>query len=463
MGEAIVRHRKQGSGGIDKKLRVFCRTGFAALVAACLPATPVLAASDVVPAVEADYAAHLEKLFLDFHQNPELSFLEVRTAAIMAKELRAIGGIEVTEKVGGTGVVGVMRNGDGPVLLMRADMDGLPLKENSGLPYASTATQVDRDGVTKPVMQACGHDVHITALIGAARQLARLKDRWQGTILFVVQPAEERIAGARMMLEDGLYTRFVKPDYAIGFHVTSDFPSGTLGIEPGTVLSSADSVDVIIPGVGAHGASPQMGKDPIVMGSEIVMALQTLVSRQISPLKPGVVTVGSFQAGNKHNIIPDKALLQLSVRADDEATRAKLIDGIKRIAVNVGRMNGMPEDKLPEVKVGFESTPVTSNDPALTQRVRSAFAAALGEDVLYSKPRESMGSEDFSYFIQPDLKVPGAFFWVGGTPRAEYDAAAKGGAPLRPHHSPFFRIEPRPAVTLGTQAMTVAALDILKK
>lgn len=434
-----------------------------ALLATAMFASPVLAQSDIVPAVEADYAAHLEKLFIDFHKNPELSFLEVRTAAIMAKEFRAIGGIDVTEKVGGTGVVGVMRNGKGPVLMLRADMDGLPLKEDSGLPYASTATQVDRDGVTKPVMQACGHDVHITALIGAARQLARLKNQWQGTIIFVVQPAEERIAGAKAMLDDGLYTRFPKPDYAVGFHVTTDYPAGKIGIAPGTALSSADSIDIEISGVGAHGASPQMGKDPVVMGAQIVMALQTLVSRSIAPLKPGVVTVGSFQAGNKHNIISDKALLQLSVRSDDEETRQTLIEGIKRIAANVGRMNGMPEDRLPVVRLGFESTPVTVNDPALTQRVRGAFVAALGEDALYSRQRESMGAEDFSYFIQPGLKVPGAFFWVGGTPQAEFDAAMNGGKAVRPHHSPFFRIEAKPAVTRGTQAMTVAALDLLKR
>lgn len=433
------------------------------LLATSLIAAPVSAQSDIVPAVEADYAAHLEALFIDFHKNPELSFLETRTAGVMAKELRAIGGIDVTEKVGGTGVVGVMRNGDGPVLLMRADMDGLPLKEDSGLPYAATTTQVDRDGVAKPVMQACGHDVHITALVGAARQLARRKDQWSGTIVFVVQPAEERIAGARMMLADGLYSRFPKPDYAIGFHVTTAYPAGKIGLDPGVALSSANSVDITIPGVGGHGASPHLGKDPVVMGAEIVMALQTLVSRTISPLKPGVVTVGSFQAGNKHNIIPDQALLQLSLRADDEDTRQKLLDGIKRIAVNVGRLNGMPEDKLPEVKIGAESTPVTVNDPDLTKRVRGAFAAALGEDVLYYQARDWMGSEDFAYFIQQELKVPGAFFWVGGTPQAEFDAAKRGGAQVRPHHSPLFRVDAKASVTRGTQAMAVAALDLLKK
>lgn len=436
---------------------------FTTLLATSLLATPALAGPDFASAIEADYAAHLETLFVDFHKNPELSFKETRTAAIMAKELRAVPGIVVTEKVGGTGVVGVMKNGDGPVLLLRADMDGLPLKEDSGVPYPSTATQVDIDGATKPVMHACGHDVHITAMIGTARQLAKLKDRWKGTVVFVVQPAEERIGGARKMLEDGLYTRFPKPDYAVAFHVTAGVPTGTLALEPGISSSSSDSVDINIPGIGTHGAAPQMGKDPIVMGAEIVMALQTLVSREIAPLKPGVVTVGSFHSGFKHNIISDKAELQLTVRSDDEDTRKKLLDGIKRIATNVGRMNGMPEDKLPVVRVGFESTPVTMNDPALTQRVRGAFTRSFGDDILHSEERTSMGAEDFAYFIQRDSGVPGAYFIVGGTPQAEIDAARNGGRPIPSHHSPFFRIDPKPSVTLGTAAMTVAALDLLKK
>ena len=434
-----------------------------ALLATSLLATPSLAEPDFAPAVEADYAAHLEALFVDFHKNPELSYKESRTAAIMAKELRAVGGIEVTEGVGGTGVVGVMKNGAGPTILLRADMDGLPLKEDSGLPYASTVTQEDIDGVVKPVMHACGHDVHITSMIGTARQLAKLKSRWKGTVVFVVQPAEERIGGARKMMEDGLYTRFPKPDYAVAFHVTSGFPTGKIGLEPGISSSSSDSVDITVHGVGTHGAAPHMGKDPIVMGAQIVMALQTLVSREIAPLKPGVVTVGAFHSGFKHNIISDKAELQLTVRSDDEDTRKKLLDGIKRIAANVGRMNGLPEDKLPVVRVGFESTPVTLNDPALTGRVRGAFTKAFGKDILKTEPRESMGAEDFAYFIEQKLGVPGAYFVVGGTPQAELDAAKRGEKALPAHHSPFFKVEAKPAVTLGTTAMTVAVLDLLKK
>lgn len=436
----------------------------AALLAASMLATPLQAKDpDFAAAVEADYKAHLEALFLDFHRNPELSYKESRTAAIMAKELRAVGGIEVTEGVGGTGVVGVMRNGPGPVVLVRADMDALPLKEDSGLAYSSTVTQRDIDGVVKPVMHACGHDVHITAMIGTARQLARLKSRWKGTVVFVVQPGEERIGGAKKMLEDGLYTRFPKPNMAIAFHVIAGNPSGKISLDPGISSSSSDSVDITIHGVGAHGASPHRGKDPVVMGSEIVMALQTLISREISPLKPGVVTVGAFHAGFKHNIIPDRAELQLTVRSDDEDTRAKLLAGIKRIAANVGRMNGLPEDKLPEVRVGFESTPVTINDDKLTARVRAAFVAAFGAAAMHFEPRSSMGAEDFAYFIQPDLGVPGAYFEIGGTPQSEIDADAKGGKPVPSHHSPFFKIEPHPSVTMGTKAMTVAVLDLLKK
>lgn len=436
----------------------------AALLATSLLVAPAQAKEpDFAAAVEADYDASLEAMFLDFHRNPELSYKETRTAAIMAKALRAVGGIDVTEGVGGTGVVGVMRNGKGPTVLVRADMDGLPLKEDSGVAYPSSVTQEDIDGVVRPVMHACGHDVHITSLVGTARQLARLKSRWSGTVVFIVQPGEERIGGARKMMDDGLYTRFPKPDFALAFHVIAGKPAGTISLDPGISSSSADSVDITIRGVGAHGASPHRGKDPVVIGSEIVMALQTLVSREISPLKAGVVTVGSFHAGAKHNIISDRAELQLTVRSDDEETRATLLAGIKRIAANVGRMNGLPEDKLPEVRVGFESTPVTINDDKLTARVRGAFTTAFGPAIMHYEPRESMGAEDFAYFIRKDLGVPGAYFEIGGTPQAEIDAEKAGGKPVPSHHSPFFRIEPRPAVTLGTKAMTVAVLDLLRK
>ncbi|MFZ1390078.1 MAG: amidohydrolase [Dokdonella sp.] len=420
------------------------------------------AASELSAAVKNDYDHRLAAMFDWFHRHPELSYLETATAARMARELRRVPGMTVTEKVGGTGVVGVLRNDEGPTVLIRADMDGLPIKEASGLANASTAVQVGIDGVESPVMHACGHDTHITALLGTATRMASLKKDWRGTLVFVVQPAEERIAGARKMLEDGLYTRFPKPDYALAFHVDADSPTGALIADPGIVGSSSDTIDIIVHGVGAHGASPQQGKDPIVMGAEIVLALQTLVSREISPLSPGVVTVGAFHSGSKHNIISDRAVLQLTVRSDDEAVRKVLLDGIKRIAENVGRMNGMPEDRLPEVNLAVESTPVTLNDPALTARMRAVFVRTFGEETLKSQPRTGMGAEDFAYFVQPELGVAGFYFNVGGTPQAAFDAARAGGPAVAGHHSARFKIDPEPSIRLGIEAMTVAALDLLK-
>jgi amidohydrolase len=419
------------------------------------------AAPDFAPAVAEDYDRKLESLFLDFHRNPELSYLETRTAGIMARELRAAGA-RVTEKVGGTGVVGVMRNGPGPTVLVRADMDGLPVKEASGLPYASTARQVNQEGVEMPVMHACGHDVHITSLIGTARRLNAMKDRWSGTVVFIAQPAEERIGGAKAMLKDGLYTRFPKPDYALAFHVGSDVPTGRIVMEPGLTYSSSDSVDIIVHGIGAHGASPHKGRDPIVMGAEIVLALQTLVSREVPPLKPAVITVGAFNAGLKHNIIPDQARLQLTVRSDDREIRQQLLDGIKRVAEGVGRMNGMPDDRLPEVRHSSDSTPPSMNDPQLTARLRAAIEGAWSEPVLLAHEREGMGAEDFAYLVQPNTDVPGVYFRVGGTPPAAFEAEAKGGPAVPSHHSNLFKIDPEPAVTLGTTAMTLAVLELVK-
>ncbi|HEV2567558.1 amidohydrolase [Sphingomonas sp.] len=417
-------------------------------------------ASPLSDAIKADYDKSLNALFVDFHKNPELSYVETRTAKIMAQQLRAAGAT-VTEGVGGTGVVGVMKNGEGPVVLVRADMDGLPVKEASGLPYASTVRQKNLEGEEQPVMHACGHDVHITSLVGTARRLAAMKDQWRGTILFIVQPAEERIGGARKMLEDGLYTRFPKPQYALAFHVTSEHPTGRIAADPGITASSSDSVDIVIHGVGAHGASPHMGKDPIVMGAQLVMALQTLVSREIAPLQPAVVTVGAFRSGLKHNIISDRAELQLTVRADDETVRKTLLAGIRRVAANVGRMNGLPEDKLPQVTV-VQSTPATVNDPALSARIRSRFVQTFGDQAVISPPRTGMGAEDFAYFVQPELGVKGVYFWVGGTPQAAFDAQKAGGPPVPSHHSPLFKIDPEPSIRLGTEGMTLAVLELMK-
>ena len=412
----------------------------------------------IAAAVEAEYDGYLAPLFVHFHQNPELSFLENETAARMAMELREAG-LEVTEGVGGTGVVGTLRNGEGPLILLRADMDGLPVPEKTGLDYASTATQIGQDGVEYPVMHACGHDVHITSMVGTARQLMAMKDHWSGTIMFVVQPAEERVGGAKAMIEDGLYDRFGKPDYALAFHVTSTLPTGVVSAATGIQYSSADSVDITIPGIGAHGASPHTGRDPVYIGSQIVTALQSIVSREVMPLSPAVITVGSFHSGSKHNIISDRADLQLTVRANDEDVRAQLLAAIERIAVGIGKAHGLPDDMPVVVKVS-EGTPVTYNNPELATRLNGVMQRDLGADAFVPFSQQGMGAEDFAFFVTEDLGVPGYYFGVGGTPPEDFEAAANGGPAVPSHHSPLFKIAPRESVTLGTRAMIAAVLDL---
>ncbi len=412
----------------------------------------------IASAVEQDYDTYLAPLFVHFHKNPELSFLESATAARMAQELRDAG-LEVTENVGGTGVVGMVKNGEGPLILLRADMDGLPVQEKSGLEYASTAKQIGQDGKEYPVMHACGHDVHITSMVGTARRLMAMKDQWSGTLMFIVQPAEERVGGAKAMLADGLYDRFGKPDYALAFHVSSVLETGKVSAAEGIQYSSADSVDIIVPGIGAHGASPHMGRDPVYIASQIVTALQSVVSREIGPLSPAVITVGSFQAGSKHNIISDEARLQLTVRANDEKVRAQLLASIKRIAQNTGVAHGLPDD-LPVKVIVSEGTPVTYNAVALAKRLKGGMPRDLGEEAFKECEQKGLGAEDFAYFVAEELDVPGYYFAVGGTPKADFDAQEAGGPRVPSHHSPLFKIAPRESVTLGTRAMVAAVLDL---
>ena len=430
----------------------------AAILVLCVPV--LTADDDLARAVADDYEEHLADLFIHFHSNPELSFREYETALRLAEELREAG-VEVTEGVGGTGVVGMLRNGDGPLVLVRADMDGLPLREDTGLAYGSEVIQEDITGIEQPVMHACGHDVHITSMVGTARRLVAMRDEWAGTVMFVGQPAEERVGGAKAMLADGLYERFGVPEAALAFHVSAGEPAGKVMISGGQIAASADSVDITVFGVGAHGASPHKGKDPVYMAAQIVIALQSLVSRELAPLEPGVVTVGSIHGGTKHNIIPSEVRLQLTVRADSMETRDKLLTGIERIALGVGRTAGMPEDRLPEVTVSTEFTPPTVNDLALADRIRTAFIRELGEDAVYEKKREGMGAEDFAFFVMTDEQVPGAYFSVGGTPQEDLDAEAAGGPQVPSHHSPFFKIESELSVTMGTRAMTVAVMEML--
>jgi amidohydrolase len=346
---------------------------------------------------------------------------------------------------------------------MRADMDGLPVEEKSGLAYASTATQRDAlTGDVVPVMHACGHDVHITSLVGTARRMAANRDNWSGTLMLLVQPAEELGLGASAMRADGIWSRFGEPDFVLGFHVSAQDESGLINVQEGSPYAGVDSVDIVVHGIGAHGASPHAGKDPIVLASQIVLALQTLVARELPPRDPGVVTVGSFHAGTKHNIISDEARLQLTVRNTSPETRKLLLDGIRRIAENMGRVAGLPEHLLPEVTVLQGATPPMINDALLVRRLKGAWASALGAERIVDQPPTGMGGEDFPFFtLDPD--IPSAFWRIGGTPAGAFERAQSGGEAVPSHHSPLFKIEPESSVRAGVESTVVALLELMPK
>jgi amidohydrolase len=433
------------------------------LVLAALPLQLVQAAdSELTNAVAKDYNGRLGALFDHFHRNPELSFMETKTAARLAAELREAG-FEVTEGVGGTGVVAIMKNGPGPLVMMRADMDGLPVLEKSGLSNASKVMGKDREGNLSPVMHACGHDVHITSMVGTARQMAARRKQWSGTLMLIGQPAEERVGGASAMMKDRVWERFGRPDYALAFHVSSDVESGKIFAVEGAPYSGADTVEILIHGVGAHGASPHRGKDPVMLGSQIVVALQTIVSREREPHEAAVITVGSFHSGTKANIISDSAKLQLTVRSENAKTRAMLLEAIRRVAINTARANDVAENQLPEVKVLDEATPPTLNDPALARRLKQAWTDKLGGGIFDANyARSGMGAEDFPFFTTNPY-IPSVYFTVGGTSKAALEAAAAGGAPVPSHHSAIFKIEAEPAVRTGVEATVTAMLALMKK
>lgn len=437
----------------------FLSVFLAAIAAASLSVTS--SAADLDQQVEAIYDDQLGDLFVWFHQNPELSFMEQKTSARIAEELTDLG-YEVHTGIAGTGIVALLKNGEGPLVMLRADMDGLPVPEKSGLPYASKKKQMDWEGNEVPVMHACGHDVHITSLVGTGRVMMARRDEWQGTLMLIGQPAEERVGGAKLMMNEGIWDTYGKPDYALAFHVTSTVPTGKIIAEKDSPYSGADTVDILIKGVGAHGASPHRGIDPVVLGSEIVLALQTVVSRSLPPRRPGVITVGSFHAGTKHNIISDAAKLQLTVRSESVVDRQLLLDGIKRVAENMGRVAGLPDDMLPEVIVyENEGVPPTLNDAMLTDRLRSVWQTQLGDAAFFNEPRLGMGAEDFPFFTT-DPYIPSVYFAVGGTPQADFDVEAAGGEPVPSHHSPLFKIDPRPAITLGVEASVIALIELLQ-
>lgn len=411
-------------------------------------------------AVAADLP-ELVALYRDLHANPELSFQEVQTAKKLAVRARAMG-FEVTEGIGKTGVVAVMKNGEGPTVMLRADMDGLPVIEQTGLPFASKVRAVAQNGTETGVMHACGHDTHMAAWIGTAQLLSERRDQWSGTLVMILQPAEEIGQGAKAMLDDGLFTRFPKPDYVLAFHDAAQAPAGFIGYSKGFALANVDTVDVVVPGVGGHGAYPHTTKDPVVIASSIVMRLQTLVSRELNPTDSAVVTVGSFQAGAKHNIIPDEARLQLTVRSYSDETRKHLLEGIARIAKGEAIAAGVPENKMPKVTVQDPYTPATYNTPEFTDAVMAGLKPRFEGRVFETPP--VMGGEDFSQYYRADkANVESLIFWVGGVPQAKWEKSQKGEIELPSLHSPFWAPDAPVVIATATEALTAATLRLMVK
>jgi amidohydrolase len=449
-------------------MRFTIRTGVFSLAAALCISMPVFAQNDLDQHINRE-ADSLLATYKHLHENPELSTQEKETSALVAADLRK-SGYEVTDHFGqyadsgltAYGIVAVLKNGPGPVVYVRTDMDALPIIENTGLPYASHVKVARAGGGEVGVMHACGHDLHMTVFLGTARMLAQLRDRWSGTVVLIGQPAEETVGGAQAMLRAGLYTKFPKPDFVLALHDSSAVPAGKVSWHAGPLLAGADSVDITVRGYGGHGAAPQAGKDPIVIASEIVVALQTIVSREMDPQLPTVVTVGSFHAGTKHNIIPDEAHLQLTVRTMNPAQREKVLAAIARITNGIAAAAGVPAERAPIVVVAEDHVPATINDVALTNRVGASLERALGKDnVLGGEP--IMASEDFSLFALEDPKPPISMFWLGAADPVKLKDATEKGTRLPGPHSSEFAPLPDPAIRTGVKAMTSAVMDLLKK
>ena len=445
------------------KIRFFC-------CALAFASTPLLAQQTPQSIADAELPS-LITIYKDMHTHPELSGHEERSAGIVAKELKAVG-CDVTEKVGkydkanlqSYGVIGVMKNGDGPVVAVRTDLDALPVHEETGLPYASTVTTKNDLGQEVSVMHACGHDIHMSSFIGVARALAKLKDKWHGTIIFIGQPSEEALGGARALLKDGLYTRWPKPAYVLGFHDNAQLEIGHIGVTEGYTYANVDSVDVTVHGVSGHGAYPHKTKDPIVLSAEIINAWQTIASRMNNPLDPIVVTVGSIHGGTKHNIIPDDVKMQLTVRTYKSDVRDRVLANIEQIAKGCAAAAGVPNDKMPEVLVRKdEFTPATYNNPELTKRLVGVWKQSLGAaNVEMVDP--TMGGEDFSEYSLPDHSIPAVDFHVGAVaPEKMADSKKPGAAPLPSLHSSKFAPVPEPTIKTGIIAMISAVLDLMKK
>jgi amidohydrolase len=433
-----------------------------------LLALAAAAADDLRSQVDAGLPGLLA-LYRDLHAHPELSHHEEHTSALLAAELRKAG-YTVTEHLGrytdgsaAYGIVALMKNGGGPTVLVRSELDALPVEEKTGAPFASTVRSKNAAGQDVGVMHACGHDLHMMSLLGTAQALARLKDRWSGTLMLVGQPSEETVEGARALLADGIYERFPRPDYAIALHNEPSLEAGRVGLVPGPVYASATTVEVRIRGIGGHGAHPESTKDPVVMAAQYVLALQTIVSRQTPPLEPAVVTVGSIHGGSKNNIIPDEVVLQLTVRAFNEDVRRNILASLDRMARGIALAAGVPDDRAPVVKVfEAESVPATYDDPKLVERLKDVFASALGGgNVVEIKP--IMVSEDFGLFGLEGRRIPLVQFQLGTSSAQQLEEARQGGKPVPSLHSSLFLPQAEPALRTGITATTSAVLDLLKK
>ena len=421
----------------------------------------ILSLSSLSSNARAEYKIdEIVSLYKFLHSNPELSWQEDKTANYLADILESTG-YEVTRGVGEKGVVAILKNGKGPTLMIRADMDALPIEEKTNLEYASKVRQINRFGEEVPVMHACGHDIHMSVLIGTAKNLISLKNKWSGTLMLILQPAEEVGQGSLAMLKDGLFERFPRPDFNLALHVSGMGPAGTIGYQLGYAMANVDSVDIIVNGVGGHGAYPHTTIDPIVLASQIVLSLQTIVSRKIDPLEPAVVTVGSIHGGLKHNIISEEVKLQLTLRSYSDEVRNKTINEIKKIVKGLGIAAGLPVNKLPKVLIKDEYTPALYNDPEFSNKVLNFIKNEIGKDNVSEIPAV-MGGEDFARYGRQDPRIPSLLFWLGGTSKENWKKYLNDEIDMVSIHSPFFAPDPEPTITTGIRAMTASALGLFK-
>jgi hippurate hydrolase len=400
----------------------------------------------------------LMELYKDLHSNPELSYKEEKTSKKLALLLRELG-YEVTEGIGGYGVVAHLKNGIGKTILIRADMDALPVEEKTGASYASKVKSINQVGQEVFTMHACGHDIHMTVLMGTANYMAKNKEKWQGDLILVLQPAEEVSGGARNMIKDGLFKKWPRPDYNLALHVSADIQAGKIGYLPGWAMANVDSVDIIIKGIGGHGAYPHKTKDPIVLTAQIINSLQTIISREIGPIEPAVLTVGSVHGGTKHNIIPNEVRLQLTLRSYTDEVRSKTISSIKRLTRGLAISAGIPPDLYPEVILKDEYTPAVFNNPDLVQKLESSFKKSIGSENIF-KPSPVMGGEDFGMYGRDEPIIPTAIFWLGAVNKDVFEESKKENIPLPSLHSDLFLPDAEPTINTGITAMSQAAIDL---